>query len=109
MHLLQTSSIMNTPRLLGHRSLHFSAFLPSACMRIEGVLSLGLPQPRDCIQVAIVNDIIADPDEVFEVVLTTNTVNAIVLDGGDTATVTITDDDIGLSMPKPACSYSFCK
>ena len=58
-------------------------------------VTLSPSQPMDCIQVAIVNDIIADPDEVFEVVLTTNTVNAIVLDGGDTATVTITDDEIG--------------
>ena len=61
-------------------------------------VTLSLSQPRDCIQVAIVNDNILDPNEVFEVVLTTTTVNAMVLAGGDTATVTITDDEIGKSL-----------
>ena len=56
-------------------------------------VTLSLSQPRDCIQVDIVNDVIADPNEVFGVVLTTNTVNATVLDGADTATVTINDDN----------------
>ena len=58
-------------------------------------VTLSLSQPRECIQVDIVNDVIPDPNEVFEVVLTTSTVNAVVLDGADTATVTISDDDIG--------------
>ena len=79
--------------LIFHCSLHFLAITDFNPQAMTVILSPS--QPRDCIQVAIVNDIIPDPNEVFEVVLTTNTVNATVFAGGDTATVTITDDDIG--------------
>ena len=58
-------------------------------------VTLSSSQPRDCIEIAIVNDVIAEPNEVFEVVLTTDTDDAVVLDGADTATITITDNDIG--------------
>ena len=61
-------------------------------------VTLSLSEPRDCIQVDIENDNILDPNEVFEVVLTTNTVNAAVLGGADTATVTINDNEIGKYM-----------
>ena len=61
-------------------------------------VTLSQSQTRDCIQVDIVNDVISDPNEVFEVVLTTNTVNATVLAGARTAIVTITNNEIGKYM-----------
>lgn len=53
---------------------------------------LSLAQQSDCIQVAIVNDAVVDPNEVFNVVLTTN---ANVNVARATATVSIDDDDVG--------------
>ena len=78
---------------LYHSIFWLNIFLAIADFNPQAMtVTLSLSQPRDCIQVDIVNDIIADPNEVFEVVLTTNTVNTIVLDGADTATVNITNN-----------------
>lgn len=52
-------------------------------------VSLSASQRRGCIQIGIVYDNIADPNEVFEVVLTSNTANVEVASGGDTAVVVI--------------------
>ena len=58
-------------------------------------VSLSASQTQDCVQIPIVNDVILDPNEVFEVTLTTTTTGATVRSGLDSATVTITDDDQG--------------
>ena len=54
-------------------------------------VTLSPTQLRDCVRVPIVDDDIFDPDEVFRVILTTNTVGVIVSPG--LAQVTITDND----------------
>jgi hypothetical protein len=54
-------------------------------------VTLSPTQLRDCVRVPIVDDAFFDPDEVFRVILTTNTVGVIVSPG--LAQVTITDND----------------
>ena len=56
-------------------------------------VTLSASEPRGCVQVSIVDDVVVDPNEVFAVTLTTTTAGATVRSGLDAATVTITDDD----------------
>ena len=46
-------------------------------------------QPRDCVQVPIVGDALLDPNEMFNVVLTTSTPGVTVRSGRDSAQVII--------------------
>ena len=50
-------------------------------------------QLRDCVRVPIVDDSILDPNEVFNVELTTGTPGVVVRPGLDLAQVTINDND----------------
>ena len=58
-------------------------------------VTLSATQLRDCVQLSIVDDNVLDPDEVFRVTLTTSTAGATVRSDLSSATVTITDDDMG--------------
>ena len=69
----------------------FSAFVDFDARAIE--VSLSAINTRDCVQIQIADDTILEPNEVFEVQLTTSTAGATLRSGFDFATVTIMDDD----------------
>ena len=74
------------------KTLHFPAtadYNPSPF-----TITLSASQTRACIQVPIVNDVLAEDNEVFQVSLSTNQFATSVV-GIATATVTISDNDQG--------------
>lgn len=59
------------------------------------MVTLSAAEPTFCIQIPIVDDAIRDPDELFEVVLTTSFASVVVRPSLSSAPVLITDNDEG--------------
>ena len=75
-----------------HQSLLHNALFSPATDDFNAdplTVNLNATQLRDCVQIPIVEDALLDPNEMFSVVLTTNTPGVVVRPGRDSAQVII--------------------